>query len=175
MREYDIAALAKLLRSGLTGVANTPGNLSYNLAKYLVRKGVTIGNVAYCIGCNDIRPYAVAAKKSDATVRGTTFSYMEQIAHCIQCGEEVYAPDVNDANCRAREEAYAECKVKLYELKRGDLFATDVLHPPIGVPVVITGMRWYYERKWYNPFSWFRKKCAYSYSYIGDITNGTSV
>lgn len=67
-------------------------------------------NVGYCFVCDDVKPYTVEAKKTEATVRGATFSYMEQIAHCAPCGKEVYDPDVNDANRRAREKAYDECK-----------------------------------------------------------------
>lgn len=67
-------------------------------------------NGGYCFVCDDVKPYTIEAKKTEATVRGKTFSYTEQIAHCAQCGKEVYDPDVNDANCRAREKAYAECK-----------------------------------------------------------------
>ena len=64
-------------------------------------------NGGYCFVCDDVKPYTVVTKKTEETVRGVTFSYTEQIAHCVQCGKEVYAPDVN---CRAMEKAYAECK-----------------------------------------------------------------
>lgn len=64
----------------------------------------------YCFACDDFKPYNIETKKSEVTIRGTTFSYTKQIALCAQCGKEVYDPDVNDANCRAREKAYAKCK-----------------------------------------------------------------
>lgn len=67
-------------------------------------------NGGYCVVCGDVKPYTVETKKTEVTVRGVTFSCTEQIAHCTQCGKEVYDQDVNDANRRAREKAYAECK-----------------------------------------------------------------
>lgn len=67
-------------------------------------------NSGYCFVCDDFKPYTIETKKTEVTIRGTTFDYTEQIAHCALCGKEVYSPDVNDANCRAREKAYAECK-----------------------------------------------------------------
>lgn len=80
------------------------------LINAVIRNGSYRSNGGYCFVCNDVRPYTVDTKKTEVMVRGVTFNYTEQIAHCAQCGKEVYAPDVNDANCRAREKAYAECK-----------------------------------------------------------------
>lgn len=67
-------------------------------------------NSGYCFVCDDVKPYTVETKKTEVTVRGATYSHTEQIVRCAQCGKEVYDPDVNDENCRAREKAYAECK-----------------------------------------------------------------
>lgn len=55
-------------------------------------------NGGYCFVCDDVEPYTVETKKTEATVRGATFSYTEQIVHCAQCGKEAYAEckDMND-------------------------------------------------------------------------------
>lgn len=55
-------------------------------------------NGGYCFVCDDVEPYTDEIKKTEATVRGATFSYTEQIARCAQCGKEAYAEckDMND-------------------------------------------------------------------------------
>lgn len=58
--------------------------------------------------------------------------------------------------------------VKIYKIKKQDRFFCDSCHPPINVPVKICGITHYYIRKWYNPFSWFKKRWLIEYEYIGD-------
>lgn len=71
------------------------------------RKGImSTNNISYCINCNEKTEYEVKAQRISMTVRGTNFSYVEQIAYCKKCGEEVYVPDINDLNVSSREEAY---------------------------------------------------------------------
>ena len=112
------------MKTELIGAVIKNGSYRSNRSEYVLRgnkifkrtidgddwKVAQVLNGRYCFICDDVRPYTVEEKKTEVTVRGTTFSYTEQIAHCAQCGKEVYDPDVNDANCRAREKAYAECK-----------------------------------------------------------------
>lgn len=62
--------------------------------------------VVYCINCDDKKEYIVKAQKREITVKGITFQYVHQQAFCAECGEEVYCPEVNDANVLARENAY---------------------------------------------------------------------
>lgn len=61
---------------------------------------------SYCINCNEKTEYKVKPKRINMTVRGVNFSYVEQIAYCKKCGEEVYVPDINDINVCSRKEAY---------------------------------------------------------------------
>ena len=112
------------MKKKLIGAVIKNGSYRSNRSEYVLRdnnifkrtidgddwKVERVLNCGYCFVCGDVKPYIVETKKTEATVRGVTFSYTEQIAHCAQCGKEVYDPDVNDANCRAREKAYAECK-----------------------------------------------------------------
>jgi len=60
----------------------------------------------FCIECGDYKQFAVKTTREEITVRGVTFSYLEQSAYCSECGEEVYVPEINDINVQAREDAY---------------------------------------------------------------------
>lgn len=59
--------------------------------------------------------------------------------------------------------------VKSYKLRNGDVFCCDIFYPPIGKTVKILGIRCYYMRKWYNPFSWFKKHWCVEYEYVDKI------
>ena len=61
---------------------------------------------AFCIGCGKKTKYIVKSSREEITIRGVTFTYVEQCAYCADCGEEVYVPEINDRNADAREEAY---------------------------------------------------------------------
>lgn len=63
-------------------------------------------NTVYCINCDEKTTYTVKCQRVEMTVRGTTFSYVEQSAYCAVCGEQVYVPEINDLNVVSREEAY---------------------------------------------------------------------
>lgn len=60
----------------------------------------------YCIQCGKKIEYTVKSQKKDMSVRGVNFSYVEQVAYCPICGEEVYAPAVNDHNVAVSKSAY---------------------------------------------------------------------
>ena len=63
-------------------------------------------NVAYCIDCDEKKAYSIKTRRVDMEVRGVAFSYVEHVAYCIECGKEVYVPEINDLNVYAREEAF---------------------------------------------------------------------
>ena len=60
----------------------------------------------FCIECGANKPFTVKTARGEVTIRGITFSYLEQTAYCAECGEEVYVPEINDINVQAREDAY---------------------------------------------------------------------
>ena len=62
--------------------------------------------VAYCIACGEDVPYKVITTRETITIRGITFSYLEQSAYCAKCGEALYVPELNDENVQAREDAF---------------------------------------------------------------------
>lgn len=61
---------------------------------------------AFCTNCACHRQYALTSSKSKNEVRGTSFEYVEHIAHCTECGKELYIAEINDANVQAQEDAY---------------------------------------------------------------------
>lgn len=67
---------------------------------------MSTSRTVYCIQCDKKIEYTVKSQKRDMSVRGVNFSYVEQVAYCPICGEEVYAPAVNDHNVWASENAY---------------------------------------------------------------------
>ena len=47
-----------------------------------------------------------AAAEAASEVNGIKFSYVEGLALCKECGDELYVPDINDRNVQSREAAY---------------------------------------------------------------------
>lgn len=62
--------------------------------------------MAFCVNCGCGRDYKVVSVRTEATVRGITFSFVENRAICAECGNEIYVPALNDENVQAREDAY---------------------------------------------------------------------
>lgn len=61
---------------------------------------------AFCINCGCKNKYMEAAAEADSEVNGVKFSYVEALALCKECGDELYVPDINDRNVQSREAAY---------------------------------------------------------------------
>ena len=60
----------------------------------------------FCINCGEKKSFTVKTSWQEISVRDITFSYQEQSAYCIDCGEEIYVPIINDNNVRSRERAF---------------------------------------------------------------------
>ena len=60
----------------------------------------------FCIQCGKDVVYTVCAKRVETIIRDVKISYVELTAKCPVCGEEVYVPEINDANVQSREDAY---------------------------------------------------------------------
>ena len=66
-------------------------------------------HVGYCINCRDFRPYRVCKEtRRLISVRFNLSPYTEQTAHCVECDSEMYVPEINDENCKARSDAFYE-------------------------------------------------------------------
>lgn len=61
---------------------------------------------AYCIACGQEQPYATSITAEPCKHKGLSFYAPIVHAHCTVCGEEVYVPEINDANAESRTESY---------------------------------------------------------------------
>ena len=64
-----------------------------------------MSKTAFCTNCGCKRAYDVRMEPAEINVRGGAFRGTELRAFCVACNNEVYVPEINDANARAREEA----------------------------------------------------------------------
>lgn len=63
-------------------------------------------NIGFCIECSKEVMYNIKTERVKLNVRGLEFSCIEHSAICKECGNEIYVPEVNDANVDAREDGY---------------------------------------------------------------------
>jgi len=63
-------------------------------------------STAFCLNCGCERDYKKVSKRVEIEVREIRFEYVETAAKCIDCGDELYVPELNDENAQAREDAY---------------------------------------------------------------------
>lgn len=61
---------------------------------------------AFCINCGCKNKYMEAVAEADLEVDDIKFSYVEALALCKECGDELYVPDINDRNMQSRETAF---------------------------------------------------------------------
>lgn len=71
-----------------------------------VKGKMSKNNTRYCVNCDAETEYVVDSKMVDMSVRGDEIDYVELIARCAVCGEEVYVPEINDLNMLSRAAAY---------------------------------------------------------------------
>ena len=64
---------------------------------------------SYCPYCGK-RGINLRSDDVEITVRGIHFKYIEIVAECFTCKEEIYVPYINDYNCESREYAYQMAK-----------------------------------------------------------------
>ena len=62
---------------------------------------------AFCTSCGCERTYDVRMEPAEINVRGVSFRCMELRTFCVVCNNEVYVPEINDTNAKAREEAFS--------------------------------------------------------------------
>ena len=63
-------------------------------------------DMLFCTACGKHVEFTLSSRIVELTIRGITFNFSEIFAYCRECGEEVYSPEINDANVTAREEAF---------------------------------------------------------------------
>lgn len=65
-------------------------------------------NVGFCANCFEKVNYTLKTEEVGLCIRNVKFNYQEQSAVCEKCGNEIYLPELNDANAKAREDAFNE-------------------------------------------------------------------
>lgn len=62
----------------------------------------------YCINCMEKVDYKTETVTVDMDIDGVCYRFEEEHAFCEKCGEEVYVPEINDANAARNNKAYAK-------------------------------------------------------------------
>ena len=62
----------------------------------------------FCEECRNDVEFTVVNESMNGTVKGETYTYLGKVAHCTDCGSEVYVSDVNDYNLRVLYDMYRE-------------------------------------------------------------------
>jgi len=62
----------------------------------------------FCVQCGKEQEYIVDSRPDTVDIRGITVQYNELFAVCRECGEELYVPEISDANITSIETAYRQ-------------------------------------------------------------------
>ncbi|MDO5406041.1 MAG: DUF4065 domain-containing protein [Eubacteriales bacterium] len=62
----------------------------------------------FCEECRHDVTFNVAVKQMKGTIKGETYSYLGKVAHCADCGSEIYVSEINDYNLKALYDKYRE-------------------------------------------------------------------
>lgn len=60
----------------------------------------------FCEECRNDVNFCIDEVQMEGIIKGEKYSYLGKKAHCVDCGEEVYAAEVNDYNLKALYDAY---------------------------------------------------------------------
>ena len=63
---------------------------------------------SFCEVCRDDVSYTAKEQQMEGTLKGEKYSYIGKVAHCAECGAEVYSANVNDFNLKALYDCYRE-------------------------------------------------------------------
>lgn len=62
----------------------------------------------FCEECRNDVNFVVTDKQLEGNIKGETYTYLGKVAHCIDCGSEVYVGEINDYNLKALYDQYRE-------------------------------------------------------------------
>ena len=65
-----------------------------------------LNKMVYCEECREEKLYTVSEVKKKGILKGQEYEYRGKIAHCNDCGQEVYVEEINDYNLRALYDRY---------------------------------------------------------------------
>lgn len=60
----------------------------------------------FCDECRNDVFYTVEEVQLEGTLKGEKYSYAGKVAHCVDCGEELYVAEVNDYNLKSLYDVY---------------------------------------------------------------------
>lgn len=60
----------------------------------------------YCERCGDFVSLNIEDRERESTLEGRTYRYPGKVALCERCGEEIWLPELNDANLAALYRVY---------------------------------------------------------------------
>lgn len=60
----------------------------------------------FCEECRNDVDFTFTNMQMDGTVKGETYTYSGKVAHCIDCGSEIYVEEINDYNLKALYDKY---------------------------------------------------------------------
>lgn len=63
---------------------------------------------AFCEECRNDVDLCINDVQMEGTIKGEKYSYLGKESHCVDCGSEVYVPEVNDYNLKVLYNAYRE-------------------------------------------------------------------
>lgn len=65
---------------------------------------------AFCVNCGKRQPYNLGMSVETLDRKDIPYTYIHLTAFCSICKEEIYVPEINDANVQARLSSYNEAK-----------------------------------------------------------------
>ena len=63
-------------------------------------------NRIFCAECKNDVEYTVTTQKMSGALKGESYDYEGQIAHCSECSEKIYVAHIEDANLKALYDTY---------------------------------------------------------------------
>lgn len=65
-------------------------------------------NLYFCAECRNDVNYTLSNEKLHGTLKGESYEYMGKVAHCKECGKDIYVAEINDYNLKALYDIYRE-------------------------------------------------------------------
>lgn len=62
----------------------------------------------FCGECRNDVTFTVTDKQMEGTIKGEGYTYLGKVAHCVDCGSEIYVDEINDYNLKALYDEYRE-------------------------------------------------------------------
>lgn len=77
---------------------------------YTKEEIAVVSDKTFCEECRDDVEFTITNMQMEGTIKGETYLYSGKVAHCIDCGSEIYVKEINDYNLKALYDKYRERK-----------------------------------------------------------------